>query len=337
MSNKKHFNVPLVGRMLVPGLVLVLLTGCASMRGPATGRPQAVETYVKGVNAMEAGKQDEAVEALKEAIATNPQLLMPRIMLGGIYKQKGNYAAASEQYEVVVQMDRYDPGNHYNLGLSYQMLQRLREASKSYQEALRLAPDNFGANMNQGLVYLALGDVENAVKYTQKAASLRPLSAEAQANLAVALDNHGDYPQAELAYRKAIELAPPTVGVLENYGNNLYAQQKWSEAVQAFGDARKLQDKPYHHKRMGDALALGQKYTEALAEYGIALKKNPKYYGALNASARVMMMQYQAEMELDEKKRDQAIIQWKQSLDINPNQPEVKVTLEQWEKRMFSK
>ena len=337
MNNKKTINVELVVRMVVPALVLVILAGCTSMRGVSPVKTQAVETYVKGVYAYQAGNQDEAVDTLKEAIATNPQLIMPRVMLGGIYKQKGNYQAAAEQFETLTQLDRYEPSNHYNLGVSYQMLQRLREAAKSYQEALRLSPNNFGANMNLGLVYLALGDVDNAVKFTEKAAKIKPQSAEAQANLAVALDNRGDYPQAELAYRKAIELAPPTVGVLENYGNNLYAQQKWREALQAFGDAKKLQDKPYHHKRMGDALALGEKYDEALTEYHLALQKNPKYYGALNASARVMMLQYQAGMELDEKKRDGAIALWKQSLEINPNQAEVKVSLEQWEKRMFSK
>ena len=48
-------------------------------------------------------------------------------------------------------------------------------------------------------------------------------------------------------------------------------------------------------------------------------------------------MQYQAGMELDDKKRDKALDPWRQSLEINPRQPKVKTALEQWEKKMFSK
>ena len=292
---------------------------------------------MKGVYAYQAGDHDKAADALKSAIAQNPQLIMPRILLGGIYKEKSEYASAAEQYETLAQLDPYDAAHRYNLGVSYQMLQRLREAAKSYQEALKLEENNFGANMNLGLVYLTLGDVNNAVKFTDKAVQIKPTSAEAQANLAVALDSRGDYALAEIAYRKAIELAPRQSGTLANYANNLIAQQKWQEAVQVLGEVLKLEETPYLHKRLGDAYALGGKYDEALAQYATARTKNPKFVSALNESARVLVLQYQAGMELDDKKRDAAIVMWRRSLEINPDQPSVKTSLEQWEKRMFSK
>jgi tetratricopeptide (TPR) repeat protein len=320
-------------------VVALAAGGCAT--GPeqttAPKRSQAVETYARGVYAYQSGKKDQAVDSLKQALEANPQLIMPRVILGRIYKERGDYANAKEYYEALVAMDPYEVQNHYNLGLSYQMLQRLQDAAKSYSSALKLRPDDFGSNMNLGLVYLALGDTDKAVKYTDKAAQIRPDSPEAQANLALALDGRGDYALAERAYRKSIQLAPRQVGTLINYANNLLAQQKPRDAQDVLQQTLKLEDTPYLRKRLGDAYALEQRYDDALQQYREALKRNPKYFSAVSEQGRVLLMQYQSGMELDEKKRDEALGLLRQSLEMNPRQPKIKAVLEEWDKRMFSK
>ena len=334
----------MTGRFAVRCIALAVLaliaSGCANGSGRGTSglnRSGAIETYVKGVYAYQAGQNDQAVEVLKQALQSNPQLIMPRVVLGKIYKDRGDYATAKDYYETLVVMDPYDPRHYYNLGVSYQMLQRLQDAAKSYGNALRLRPNDFGSNMNLGLVYLSLGKVDAAVEYTQRAAQLRPDSAEAQANLAIALDSRGDYVLAERAYRRSIELAPRQAGTLINYGNNLLAQQKWRDAADVFQQTLKLEDTPYLHKRLGDAYALGQQYDDALNQYRVATQRNGKYFSAMNEQARVLLQQYQASMELDEKRREEALALLRQSLDTNPSQPTVKAMLEEWEKRMFSK
>lgn len=322
------------------GACVLLLAGCAE---PHAGRalvrpsPAATETYVRGVYACKAGKQDDAIRELQATLSENPQLIMPRMLLGGIYKAKNDYRAAAEQYEKLVQLDPYFADNHYNLGVSYQMLQRLREAEKSYLAALKLEPANFGSNMNLGLVYLALGDIDKAVAHTEAAVRLDPKSAEARSNLAAALDAKGDYPRAEQAYRKSLELAPFQAGTLINYANNLLAQRKPAQALAVLEEARKLEDTAYLHKRTGDALAMDGKLVEALAQYEASLAKNARYYAAMNETANVLIQQYRAEMELDEAKRDHALALWQKSLQIQPNQPSVKAALQEWEKKMFSK
>lgn len=319
--------------------VAMLAGGCAT--GPAgrgeAARPKAIETYVKGVYAYQSGQKDQAVETLKEALQANPQLIMPRVVLAKIYKERGDFSSAKDHYEALVVMDPYEVKNHYNLGLSYQMLQRLQDAAKSYNNALKLKPNDFGSNMNLGLVYLALGDADKAVRYTDKAAQLQPESAEAQANLALALDSRGDYVLAERAYRRSIELAPKQVGTLINYANNLLAQQKARDAADVLQQTLKVEDTPYLHKRLGDAYAMEQRYDDALREYREARKRNPKYFSALNEEGRVLLQQYQAGMELDEKKRDEALALLRQSVEMNPAQPKVKATLEEWERKMFSR
>jgi tetratricopeptide (TPR) repeat protein len=256
-------------------------------------------------------------------------------MLGKIYKQKGDFKSAIEVYEALVELDPYEADNFYQLGFSYQMVQRLQEACKSYDSALRLQPDNVNANMNIGLVYLALGDVPRAVKYTKKAAELKPDSSEAQANYAISLDSSGEYAAAEKAYRKSLELAPSQAGTLVNYGNNLLSQGKWNDAIDVFQMALKRENSAYLHKRLGDAEVMSGKNQEAIKEYRVAMKMNPKYFSAMNELAQALLVQYQTGMELDEKMREEALGLWRQSLELSPRQPKVKAALEEWDKKMF--
>jgi superkiller protein 3 len=319
---------------------IAMAAGCTPLP-PATPRvaPPAkavAETYVRGVYAYQSGNHDAALADLQAAIAANPQLIMPRMLLGAIFKQRSDYRAAAEQYEKLVQLDPYFAENHYNLGVSYQMIQRLRDAEKSYLNALKLEPANFGANMNLGLVYLTLGEVDKAVQYTELAARLQPQSAEAMANLGAALDAKGDYPRAEQAYRKSLELAPYQSGTLLNYANNLLAQRKAAPALAVLEQAEKIEATAYVMKRKGDALAMDGKLAEALGQYEASLTKNAKYYAAMNETANVLIQQYKAEMELDETKRDRALALWHESLQLQPNQPSVKAALQEWEKKMFS-
>lgn len=311
-----------------------MVAGCASGGGEAMSK-SSLTNYANAVQAQQSGKPDEAAEALKQALIENPHMIMPRIMLGKIYKQKGDFKSAIEVYQALVELDPYEADNFYQLGFSYQMVQRLQEARKSYESSLRLEPENVNATMNIGLVYLALGDVPRAVKYTKKAAELKPDSAEAQANLAIALDSAGEYAAADKAYRKSLELAPSQGGTLVNYGNNLLSQGKWVEAIEVFQAALKRENTAYLHKRLGDAQVMAGKNDDAIKEYRLALKMNPKYFSAMNELAQAMLVQFQAGMELDEKAREEALGLWRQSLTLSPKQPKVQAALEQWEKKMF--
>ena len=334
---RKNHHLPRPLLLLLAGLPTLGVIGCAQ-KGAVSGSDghQAVQTYVRGVYAFQTGKKDDAMRELQDAIQANPQLIMPRVMLGGLQKDRNDYQAAVVQYEALVRLDPYFAGHYYNLGVSYQMLQRLRDAEKSYQAAIRLDPKNFGANMNLGLVYLALGDADKAVKYTDAAAKMNPKSAEAFANLATALDYRGDYALAESAYHKSLEAAPFQSGTLQNYADNLMAQRKPIQALAVLDEVLKIEDTPYIHKRKGDALAMDNKLPEAIVEYEIAVEKNPKYCAAMNECATVLIQQYRAGLELDMPRRDRAVALWQKSIEIKPDQSQVKAALQEWEKRMFS-
>jgi superkiller protein 3 len=313
--------------------------GCASDSSDDDStdlRPKGVELYVAGVQASKAGDQKLAQAKFEQATVINPKLQMVRAMLGDIYRSQNDYERALEQYEVLANLDPQDSENFYRLGVTYQFLQRINEAVASYHQCLQIDPDNVKSNMNLGLCYLTLDQGSNAIKYLRRATQLQPDFADAWTNLGVALDAAGDLSGAESAYKRALELDKDQNVALLNLGANLIHQNKGEAAVSVMEEAVKRVDDAPTHTRYAQALTLAKKFDEALAQYPIALKLDPRYYPALNEQGFTYIAMFENALELDDKFRLKAIDSWQQSLKLFPNQPSVSAVIQQWSgNRMF--
>ncbi|HZZ43050.1 MAG TPA: tetratricopeptide repeat protein [Tepidisphaeraceae bacterium] len=320
-------------------LTSALLTGCASNQGGSnwfTPKSSGVDSYVQGANAMDAGDKQRAVAALQRSIQQNPELITPRIMLGGVYRSDGDYQSALTQYQTLVKLDPYTASNHYYLGLCYQLLDRLQDAANSYQQALKLKPNDADANMNLGLVYLATGRLDDATQHTLAATKINPKSAPAWANYAVTLDAIGDYTNAESAYRRSLELDSSQPTTLLNLATNLVLQNRGGDAIPLFEQGLKQEDSALGRKRYGDALSQVKRYDDAIRQYDAALKLNPRYFPVFNEMGKAFIALYRAGYELDDSQRQSAVAAWRKGLEINPNQPDTQALIDQWSKQPLS-
>jgi tetratricopeptide (TPR) repeat protein len=300
-------------------------------------RPAAIDLYVRGVQAYQQGDRDQAVRDLLDATRANPELRMAHSLLGDLYRDEGNYQAATPHYETLIRIDPYGAENHYRLGVTYQFLARLQDAAASYLRALQLNPRDMRSNMNLGLVYLTLNQLDDAVTYLERATQLAPDSAVAWSNLGVALDARGSTVLAEAAYRRSLELSPRQDAIFINLGINLTRQGKAAEAISVLEQAIKHIDTPATRKFYGDALAAAKRYDDAIRQYDLSLKADPQHLPAMNEKGAALMQQYRQGMELDQTKRNQAIELWEKSLSLNPNQPQVRAALqESTRRRLFA-
>jgi hypothetical protein len=58
---------------------------------------------------------------------------------------------------------------------------------------------------------------------------------------------------------------------------------------------------------------------------------SPRYYPAMNEIARVRIGQYEKGLQLNESVRQEALAMWRRSLQIKPDQPQVRELLKRWE------
>ncbi len=315
----------------IAGLCL-LNTGCLLHHGESgAAAPQAgTEEYIRGATAYQAGDTDTAVTELTQAVQENPDLTMAHVILGNIYRSRADYNSAQVHYEIAVKLDPYDYENHYNLGITYQFLDRLQEAAGCYLKALQLKPTDLNSTMNLGLVYLALGQPADALTTMKQAVQIDPHSAAAHLNLGVCLDSTGDLAAAELEYRSAVELDPKSSIAMMNLAGNLIRQGRGRDAVGVMRDEIKLSDTTLARKRYGDALVLDGEDDDAYRQYAEALRRNPDYWQALNQTGLILIRRYVAGAELDEDVRKQALLTWHRSLDLNPNQPQLQALIDKW-------
>lgn len=319
----------------VAGLIAYAV-GCATRS--STPNLPGINLYVEGVEAYQKGDQAKAINRLESATDRNPDLRMAHALLGDLYRERGDYQKALPEYQRLAKLDPYGASTHYRLGVTYHILNRLQDAVVAYLKALDLNPRDPQSSTNLGLVYMALGRMDDALTYVRRATELDPRSAAAWSNYGVMLDNTGNAAEAETAYRKSLELNSSQDAILLNLGANLTRQKKSAEAINVLSQVVKKIDSAVAHKLFADALASAERYDEGLLEYDIALGKNPRYYPAMNSKADTLVALYRKGMDLDETKKAAAMELWKRSLAVNPQQPNIRATLQEWtQQRLFSK
>ena len=128
--------------------------------------------YTLGEAAEDLGMTDQAAEAYQTAANKDANYAKPRINLGVLADERGDYEKALE----------------YLLA------------------ALRLEPQSSVVWNNLGKTYLHLEDETNSIAFFEKAVGAEPQNADFRMNLALALTEAGENAQAEEAYRAVIAL-----------------------------------------------------------------------------------------------------------------------------------
>ena len=135
--------------------------------------PDTYELTMRAIELAQAGKTDDAVRALREAL-----------------KMDANVAAA-----------------HFALGNALRASDAAASAIE-FAEAAKLAPDSALAHNALGVALSRQGDAKAAAEEYRKAVGIAPKQAVTHFNLAQALEKSGDRAGALAEYRTAAELAP---------------------------------------------------------------------------------------------------------------------------------
>ncbi len=183
----------------------------------STETPQlATSWHYLGVAWERKGDSQKALAAWRKALDLEPDYPQTHSSLGLMFARREDCEAAAAEFRKALMSDPDDAQAHYNLGLCLQRRNRLDEALAEFTESVALQPDYTDARMQMALTLSAKGGPEAAASVYRELLRRSPNLAEAHNNLGLALLELGDYRGAEAAFHQALVLRPAFAPARQN-------------------------------------------------------------------------------------------------------------------------
>lgn len=217
---------------------------------------------------------DNAIAACTQAIRQDPNEPVNYARRGEALEQKGEYARAIEDYNVVLRMRPKEPDTYYNRGVAWvksgevdkaiaDYTEAIRQNPKlsvayaarggawykknefdrailDYSEAIRSNPKNVSAYAGRGGVWNKKGDYDKAISDFNEAIRQNPKYANAYSNRGVAWSNKGEYEKAIADYDERIRLDPKSAGAYRNRGESWSKKGEYDRAISDYNEAIRL-------------------------------------------------------------------------------------------------
>src|SRR5215813_8657529 len=200
--------------------------------------------YILGLNFLVANQIDLAIEELSRAASVDPDALEVHMILGNLYREKGQVGKAITAHQSLLQRARLSKTEHAYvllcLGLDYKRGGFVDRALEAFNEVLRLDPKNQYALVNLQKLHEEQHQWTEAYDTRERLSQLAATdSRQSQAILAFLENEIGleamrrkDYLEAARRFQAAIDLDARTVPAYLNLGDVRVAQGKDLEASQ---------------------------------------------------------------------------------------------------------
>jgi len=123
---------------------------------------KAKKEFDRATHAGEAGKPEEAIAHLRNAIAIYPQYLMAHNDLGALLLESGKLDEAEVELRAALVIDRSAFNPTLNLGMVLVQEHQFSEARELLQKAVSLKPESPAARLYRGLALLGTSDLDGA-------------------------------------------------------------------------------------------------------------------------------------------------------------------------------
>jgi lipopolysaccharide biosynthesis regulator YciM len=207
--------------------------------------------FIVGLNDLVGGRLERAIEQFEAALALDPEALELRLVLGNLYRERGQVSRAIQEHQPLLQRPRLSPMENANillcLGLDYRQAGFVDRATEAFSEVLKLDPDNEAALGNLEKLQEEQQQWREAYATRQRLATLGSDSARARSRTILAFLEHslgqeavarGDLQAGARHFEAAIELdrtvIPAYLGlgdVRRQLGDSAGAVTTWESAI----------------------------------------------------------------------------------------------------------
>ena len=203
--------------------------------------------YMLGLNFLVANQIDPAIEELTKATATAGGSLEIGLILGNLYREKGQVGRAIQEHQTLLQRPNLRKLEHANvllcLGLDYRRGGFVDRAVEAFSEVLRLDPENPYALSNLEKLYEEQHQWKEAYSTRQKLAARKDdVPVERHNEILAFLENElgldalkrMDYTEAARRFEAAIDLDGTNAPAYLNLGDVRFFQGDGAGAAEAW-------------------------------------------------------------------------------------------------------
>jgi lipopolysaccharide biosynthesis regulator YciM len=203
--------------------------------------------YIRGLNFLVTNQTDAAIDELTRAAAAAGDPLEIHLILGNLYREKGQVGRAIQEHQQLLQRPDLRKLEHANvllcLGLDYKRGGFVDRALEAFTEVLRLEPDNQYALANLEKLYEEQHQWREAYSTREKLAERDPDTSQArhqeilaflETELGLEALKRMDYPEAARRFDAAIELDRRNAPAYLNLGDVRFYQGDSAGAIAAW-------------------------------------------------------------------------------------------------------
>src|SRR5579864_7235390 len=200
--------------------------------------------YILGLNFLVSNQIDQAIEELGRAASLDPNALEVHMILGNLYREKGQVGKAITVHQALLQRPRLSTLEHAYvllcLGLDYKRGGFVDRALDAFTEVLRLDPKNEYALVNLQKLHEEQHQWTEAYDTRQRLTTLAAVDSQPQSQAILAfLENEigleamrrGDLVEAARRFHGAIDLDARAVPAYLNLGDVRLAEGNEKEAA----------------------------------------------------------------------------------------------------------
>jgi tetratricopeptide (TPR) repeat protein len=222
---------------------------------------------------MKAGKNEQALEAVNEAILAEPKRGRLYVLRSGILGNLQHYEEGLADADLGLKLSTTPQGKAgaaYNKGFNLASLDRKADALEAYRLSIQFDPHYEMAHFGKGKLYYALSMWPESKAALSEALKLDPMHGAAWAYLAEVQFKLGQVAEGVASADRSIQFAPNDP---RSYRARAIGHQLNRRFENMLADATyvlKLDPtRPQGHLLRGKALGLLGRYEEALAEYAL--------------------------------------------------------------------
>jgi arylsulfatase A-like enzyme/Tfp pilus assembly protein PilF len=237
-------------------------------------------------------KTEQAENAIKKVLETDPSVLEARYILGNIFSKQEKYEEAIEEYKKALSVDPEYYDAIFGIALAYKKSGKIEEAIIGFKRLIAIDPKDTKPHFHLGDLYELQGDLDEAIAHLRTAVALDPEAPIFHNNLGALYLKKKMYAEAEREIRTALSFER-SVPIQNAHFNLGLLHEERGEILLAIQEYQKEQEtSPFNHKPDFNLALLYTKTKEldkSIKELESCIEKNNKFPDAYVFLAKANM------------------------------------------------